>query len=231
MPCWCQPDPASGGLDDAGRPRGRARRSAATPSIRPSASATARIEPSRDSFGQQLHRRVSMLPLFRISGWFIQYSARGRGRLSALYWGHERAAARMPPPRPGLAGAQGGALMAAASMSCVQLGLALSVPLFGQLGLLGRGQALRLAWAGLILVVLVRPRLAALRPAGPAGLLRAGRGHRLLRDAAVHARDRAYPARQRRARWSSSGRSLCRCSVPVAGTGAGQPRPPSVWCC
>src|SRR5580658_6568787 len=37
----------------------------------------------------------------------------------------------------GLAGARGGALMAAASMSCVQLGLALSVPLFGQLGPVG----------------------------------------------------------------------------------------------
>ena len=59
---------------------------------------------------------------------------------------------------PSLAGARGGALMAVASMSCVQLGLALSVPLFGQLGLLGVA-GLRLAWAGLLLVVLVRPRL------------------------------------------------------------------------
>jgi inner membrane transporter RhtA len=42
-------------------------------------------------------------------------------------------------------------------MSCVQLGLALSVHLFGQLGPLGV-TGLRLAWAGLILVVLVRPR-------------------------------------------------------------------------
>jgi inner membrane transporter RhtA len=59
---------------------------------------------------------------------------------------------------PTLAGAPGGALMAAASMSFVQLGLALSVPLFGQLGPLGVA-GLRLAWAGLLLVVLVRPRL------------------------------------------------------------------------
>jgi inner membrane transporter RhtA len=68
-----------------------------------------------------------------------------------------------PPPvcRPsarGLAGTRGGALMATASMSCVQLGLALSVHLFGQLGPLGVA-GLRLAWAGVLLAVLVRPRL------------------------------------------------------------------------
>jgi inner membrane transporter RhtA len=59
---------------------------------------------------------------------------------------------------PSLAGARGGALMAVASMSCVQLGLALSVHLLGQLGVLDVA-GLRLAWAGLLLVVLVRPRL------------------------------------------------------------------------
>ena len=48
--------------------------------------------------------------------------------------------------------------MALASMSCVQLGLALSVHLFGQLGPLGVA-GLRLGWAGLLLPVLVRPRL------------------------------------------------------------------------
>jgi inner membrane transporter RhtA len=62
------------------------------------------------------------------------------------------------PSGRGLAGTRGGALMATASMSCVQLGLALSVHLFGQLGPLGVA-GLRLAWAGVILVVLVRPRL------------------------------------------------------------------------
>jgi len=71
----------------------------------------------------------------------------------------------MKPPAPasrpaarGLAGAGGGALMAAASMSCVQLGLALSVRLFDQLGPLGVA-GLRLAWGGVLLVVLIRPRL------------------------------------------------------------------------
>jgi len=47
--------------------------------------------------------------------------------------------------------------MAVTSMSCVQLGLALSVQLFGQLGPMGVA-ALRLAWAGVLLPVLVRPR-------------------------------------------------------------------------
>jgi inner membrane transporter RhtA len=71
----------------------------------------------------------------------------------------------MNPPAPacrpaarGLAGAGGGALMAAASMSCVQLGLALSVRLFDQLGPLGVA-GFRLAWAGVLLLVLIRPRL------------------------------------------------------------------------
>jgi len=52
---------------------------------------------------------------------------------------------------------QSGTLMAVASMTCVQLGLALSVPLFGQVGPLG-AVWLRLAWAGVILLIAVRPR-------------------------------------------------------------------------
>nr|WP_236055621.1 EamA family transporter [Streptomyces sabulosicollis] len=47
--------------------------------------------------------------------------------------------------------------MAATSMSTVQLGSALTVPLFGQLGALGTA-GLRLGWAGLILLVAIRPR-------------------------------------------------------------------------
>ena len=62
------------------------------------------------------------------------------------------------PLTQGRGGAGGGALMAVASISCVQLGLALSVHLLGQLGPLGV-TGLRLAWAGVILLVLVRPRL------------------------------------------------------------------------
>jgi inner membrane transporter RhtA len=48
--------------------------------------------------------------------------------------------------------------MAVGSMSCVQLGLALSVHLLGQLGPLGVA-GLRLAWASVVFAVLVRPRL------------------------------------------------------------------------
>jgi inner membrane transporter RhtA len=56
-----------------------------------------------------------------------------------------------------LNGAEGGALLALGSMSCVQLGLALSVHLFDRLGPVGVA-ALRLAWAGALMLVLVRPR-------------------------------------------------------------------------
>src|SRR5215475_5747753 len=57
----------------------------------------------------------------------------------------------------GLTPARTGTLMAVGSMTCVQIGLALSVPLFGRLGPLGTVW-LRLAWASVILVVAVRPR-------------------------------------------------------------------------
>jgi inner membrane transporter RhtA len=47
--------------------------------------------------------------------------------------------------------------MAIASMTCVQLGLAASVSMFDQIGAEGAAW-LRLAWAGVLLLVLVRPR-------------------------------------------------------------------------
>jgi inner membrane transporter RhtA len=53
--------------------------------------------------------------------------------------------------------ARAGTLMAVGSMTLVQIGLALSVPLFGEIGPLGTVW-LRLAWAALILLVAVRPR-------------------------------------------------------------------------
>ena len=53
--------------------------------------------------------------------------------------------------------ARTGSLMALASMTCVQLGVAASVGLFDRIGP-GGAAWLRLAWAGLILVALVRPR-------------------------------------------------------------------------
>jgi inner membrane transporter RhtA len=57
------------------------------------------------------------------------------------------------PRRP----ARAGTLMALGSMTCVQLGLALSVGLFGPLGPQGAAW-LRLAWAAIILLIAVRPR-------------------------------------------------------------------------
>ena len=59
--------------------------------------------------------------------------------------------------------ARTGAAMALGSMTCVQLGLALSVHLFGQVGPLGVVW-LRLAWAALILPMVFRPRPQRFRP-------------------------------------------------------------------
>lgn len=53
--------------------------------------------------------------------------------------------------------ARTGTLMALGSMTFIQLGLVLSVPLFGQVGPLGAAW-LRLAWAGVLLLAWVRPR-------------------------------------------------------------------------
>src|SRR3954453_12269689 len=54
-------------------------------------------------------------------------------------------------------GARTGATLALASITCVQLGLAASVGLFDRVGPEGTA-FLRLAWAGVLLAVLVRPR-------------------------------------------------------------------------
>ena len=58
---------------------------------------------------------------------------------------------------PCLTATRAGAAMAIASMVCVQLGLAASVGLFDQIGPEGAAW-LRLAWAGVVLLVLVRPQ-------------------------------------------------------------------------
>lgn len=57
-----------------------------------------------------------------------------------------------------------GAAFAVAAMLCVQLGLAVSVGLFDRVGPEGAAW-LRLAWAGVLLLVLVRPRPSAFRRA------------------------------------------------------------------
>lgn len=56
--------------------------------------------------------------------------------------------------------ARAGALMAMASMLCVQVGLALAVTLIDRIGVEGVAW-LRLAWAGLLMLLIVRPRAAA----------------------------------------------------------------------
>lgn len=56
--------------------------------------------------------------------------------------------------------ARTGALMAMGSMLCVQVGLALAVTLIDRIGVEGAAW-LRLAWAGLLIIVIVRPRIAA----------------------------------------------------------------------
>src|SRR5687767_2058348 len=69
------------------------------------------------------------------------------------------ARAANPPARPAAARptVRTGASMAVASMLLVQVGLAASVGMFDRVGPLGTAWV-RLAWAGLLLVVLVRPR-------------------------------------------------------------------------
>src|SRR3954467_8157568 len=59
--------------------------------------------------------------------------------------------------RPRISSSRIGASMAIVSMLCVQLGLAVALNLTDDLGVEGTAW-LRLVWAGLILVVLVRPR-------------------------------------------------------------------------
>jgi len=70
-----------------------------------------------------------------------------------------RSTPTLPPSLPGSAAsrARSGAGLAIVSMVCVQLGLAASVGLFDRVGPEGAAW-LRLAWAGVLLLVLVRPR-------------------------------------------------------------------------
>jgi inner membrane transporter RhtA len=60
-------------------------------------------------------------------------------------------------PGPARSQARAGTAMALGSMTCVQVGLAVSVHLFGQIGPEG-AVWLRLAWAAVIMLIAVRPR-------------------------------------------------------------------------
>src|SRR5688572_28200699 len=62
------------------------------------------------------------------------------------------------PPSTTRSPARTGATMAVAAMLCVQLGLAASVGLIDDIGASGAAW-LRLFWAGILLLVIVRPRL------------------------------------------------------------------------
>ena len=64
--------------------------------------------------------------------------------------------------------ARTGTLMAVASMTCVQIGLAVSVGLFDTIGP-GGAAWLRLAWAGVIVLVVLRPRPSTLTRRGVLG--------------------------------------------------------------
>ena len=61
-----------------------------------------------------------------------------------------------------LSSTRSGAAFAVAAMLCVQLGLAVSVGLFDRIGPEGAAW-LRLAWAGVLLLAVVRPRPASFR--------------------------------------------------------------------
>jgi inner membrane transporter RhtA len=68
---------------------------------------------------------------------------------------------RFQPP----AGPRAGAAMALSAIVCVQIGIALSVGLFDDVGPAGAA-ALRLAWAGVVLLAVVRPRPSAFTARG-----------------------------------------------------------------
>ena len=56
--------------------------------------------------------------------------------------------------------------MAVGSMLCVQVGLAIAVTLIDRIGVEGAAW-LRLAWAGVLLLVIVRPRPCGVHPVAP----------------------------------------------------------------
>ena len=147
----------------------------------PSSAATSCIEPSRESSSSSRSRRTSIPPLCRFLERYVQQNhvdANGSGRGSLL--GMARSSART------------GASMAVASMLCVQLGLAASVGLIDQVGA-GGAAWLRLFWAGVLLLVVVRPRPSAFSRETAPGGRRSRRRHRR-RDAAVHGRGGRPPA-------------------------------------
>ena len=119
--------------------------------------------------------------------------------------------------------------MAVAAMLCVQLGLAASVGLFDRIGPEGAAW-LRLAWAGVLLLVLVRPRPSRVHPVEPAGLRRPRRRHRRADDV-LHGRGR--PVAARHGQRAGVPRSAGCCGGPRVGGAqcSGRCWPLSEWCC
>src|SRR4029077_8440327 len=119
----------------------------------PSSAATSCIEPSRDSSSSIRRRRTSMVRLFRSAEHYVHNITWTRTTRAASLVVMSRSA--------GGPNARAGASMAVVSMLCVQLGLAASVGLIDQLGAAGTAW-LRLCWAVVILLAVVRPRPSAL---------------------------------------------------------------------
>src|SRR3954466_11681159 len=84
---------------------------------------------------------------------------------------------RLAAPDATHAAPNAGAGMALAAMVCVQIGIALSVGLFDDVGPEGAA-ALRLGWAGVLLLVIARPRRSGFSPrpgtSGGLGVVPAG---------------------------------------------------------
>jgi inner membrane transporter RhtA len=91
----------------------------------------------------------------------------------ALFTGRVTTSTITPTPGTRPSSPRSGAVMATGAMLCVQLGLACSVGLFEHLGSTGTA-CLRLLWAGLLFVVIARPRPAAFTRAGLAACVGLG---------------------------------------------------------
>jgi inner membrane transporter RhtA len=118
--------------------------------------------------------------------------------------------------------------MAVGSMLCVQVGLAASVGLFDDIGPAGAA-CLRLSWAGVIALAIVRPRRGTYSPDARRGGLALGvvtAGMTMLFMAAVDCLPLGTPLRS-----SFSGRWESLCCAAAGSLPAGRCSPPAASCC
>src|SRR5690349_20325209 len=115
------------------------------------------MEPRRSRATSSCRRRVSIATSYEEAEWFVRQVDVERTVIGRSNEGMAQAAPIAQTSAAASGTARAGAGMALGSMLCVQLGLAASVDLFDDIGPEGAA-CLRLAWAGLILAVLVRPR-------------------------------------------------------------------------